>query len=196
MPGSSKQNVARLFVAFPVPDIQREELKLIQQQNSSLTGIRWTPLPNLHLTIFFLGEVLEENIPQINDVISKVVEQTHPFIVQFEKIVLAGKMKHGGMIWARFFKNNFYTAISMDIYDAVKEYLIVQPMIKDPIPHITLARFKREAETEKINLSFEYNFSIPGINFCELWKSVQTKEGVIYKSLQRFELNKTHPEKQ
>lgn len=188
MPEPTEQNFARVFVAFPVPSILTEELKSIREQNNSLKGIRWTPLPNLHVTLFFLGEVSEKNLTPINLALSKVIECTPCFKIEFEKITLAGKKKQGGMIWARFYKNDFYATLSTNLHHAVHSFLIVQPVLKDPVPHITLARFRRETEIDQINLFFENNFSLPEINCCELWKSVQTKKGVVYKSLRRFEL--------
>ncbi len=187
---SSEKNYARIFVAFPIFPLKAEELKAIQQQNSpSLANeIRWTPLRNLHVTIFFLGEVLQENIPSISKAISTVTSQTKPFTIEFEKVQLAGKLKHGGMIWARFHKNDSYFNLSSGIYHAVKNFLLTQPVFKDPVPHITLARFRKETDFNKINLSFEDNFMLPEINFCELWKTIQSKEGVWYESLERFDL--------
>ena len=177
-------------MAFPVPLTQAHALDTIREQNSSLQGIRWTPLQNLHVTLFFLGEVEEENIPAISQSISKVTEQTLSFNIEFEKIILVERKKNAGMIWARFLKNEFFTTLSMSLHHTVKSFLVVNQVMKDFIPHITIARLKREAENEKINLSFDDKFSLPEINFCELWKTIQTKEGVVYKSLERFKLRK------
>ena len=182
----SEKNSARVFVAFPVPDLNAEELKVIRQQNILLNGIRWTPSQNLHVTIFFLGEVLEEHISSINNEVSNVVQKTFPFLIEFEKIKLAGKRRQGGMIWAQFYKNDSYSDLSKVIYQSVKRFLTTEPVFKDPIPHITIARLKKESEFEKINLSLKNKFSLPEINFCELWKTIQTKDGVVYKSLNRF----------
>lgn len=184
------KNVARIFVAIPVPYLQAEEFKIIQQQNLSLSNIRWTPLANLHVTIFFLGEVLEENIFSINNAIKKVIENTSPFRIDFEKIMLKGQKKNNGMIWAKFFRNDSYASLSNAIYNAVKEFLIVQPVFKEPVPHITLARIKNMTGIDAINLSFKENFSLLEINSCELWKTVHTKDGVVYECLEQFDFRK------
>jgi 2'-5' RNA ligase len=190
MTNPAEKNYARIFVSFPVPSLQAEALEIIRQQNSLATGIRWTQIQNLHVTIFFLGEVLEENLPAINRAISFVTVETLPFNLTFEKITFAGKLKHGGMIWARFLKSNSYASLSGNIYHAVREFLLTQPVFKDPIPHITLARFKRETDLTKINLTMGFALELPSINYCELWKTIQTKEGVLYKSLGRFDFRK------
>lgn len=187
---SASKNLVKVFVAFPVPSIHAEELKIIQQRNAVLNGIHWTPLPNLHVTLFFLGEVFEESIPDINIALLNVTEYAESFNLKFEKIVLTGKKKYRGMIWVRFFKKDSFTNLSMNLHQAVKSFLINQPVLKDSIPHITLARIKKDAEIEKIDLSFANKFSLPEIKFCELWKSIQTKEGVIYKPLERFEFKR------
>ena len=179
-----------MFVAVPVPHLRAEELKIIQLQNNSLDGIRWTPPSNLHVTLFFLGEVLEENISSINDSIKKVIENTSPFEIEFEKILLKGKKKNSSMIWVQFFRSDSYASVSNAIYNSVKDFLIAQPVLKEPVPHITLARLKRDAPVDAINLAFEKKFLLPEINSCELWKTVHTNEGVVYKSLERFDFKK------
>jgi 2'-5' RNA ligase len=181
------KNYVRVFVAVPVQPAQAEELKQIQLQNNSLRGIRWTPLSNLHITVFFLGEVQEENISSISKKIKVIAHTTSPFNIQFEKITTEGKIKRSGMIWARFYKNKDFSLLANTVSESVKSFLAPRSAIADPVPHITLARLKVKAEYEKINLFFKENFSIPEITFCELWQTIHTKDGVLYKSLERFD---------
>lgn len=180
-------NFARVFVAFPILSDQVNKIHSIQQQNASLEQIRWTPLRNLHITLFFLGEVPSESLDRIRAAISNVIVHSHSLKLEFEKATMEGKNKKGGMIWIRFFKNDLFTTLHQNLYHAVKSYLGVQSALKDTIPHITIARFRKETEIDKLNLLIDTNFSIPEINSCELWQTVQTKAGVFYKNLQLFE---------
>ena len=180
-------NFARVFVAFPIPSDQVNKIHSIQQQNASLEQIRWTPLRNLHITLFFLGEVQRETLDDISSAISNVIMHSRSLKLEFEKVTIEGKNKKGGMIWVRFFKNDLFTTLHQNLYHAVASYMGVQSILKDPIPHITIGKFRKETKDDKINLSFDTNFSIPEIDFCELWQTVQTKAGVFYKNLQRFE---------
>ena len=180
-------NFARVFVAFPIPSDQVNKIHSIQQQNASLEQIRWTPLRNLHITLFFLGEVQRETLDDISSAISNVIMHSRSLKLEFEKVTIEGKNKKGGMIWVRFFKNDLFTTLHQNLYHAVASYIEVQSVVKYPIPHITIGRFRKEAAFDKINLSFEKTFSIPDIDACELWQTIQTKEGVIYKSLVRFD---------
>jgi 2'-5' RNA ligase len=187
MISADSKKLSRVFVAFPMQASEAEKLKLIQQQNSSLSNIRWTPGANLHLTVFFIGEILNEHIDPAIKSISEVARGNSPFEIGFEKITWAGKKMPHGMIWAQFFKNDFYSRLSSDLHQALKEFLTVHPVFKDPIPHVTLARMNKAADINKINLHFEENFSIPQISYCELWKTMHTPEGVRYDSLKRFD---------
>lgn len=180
-------NLVRVFVSFPVSSVQAEKIKSIQLHNDSLKQIRWTPLPNLHVTIYFLGEVRKESLEQISNALSKAIKHTEAFRIEFEKITIEGKTNKQGMIWARFFKNNSFTNLNNNLYQAVESYLRIQSVLKDPIPHITIARFRKEAEIDTLDASFDATFSMPEINSCELWQTVHTKEGVAYKSLDRFD---------
>ena len=182
-----EKKLVRVFAAFPVSSVQAEKIKTIQLHNDSLKQIRWTPLLNLHVTLFFLGEVRKESLEQISNALSKAIKHTAAFRIEFEKVTVERKTKKGAMIWLHFFKNEFFTVLNKNLFLSVASYLRIIPVLKNPIPHITIARFRKEVEVDKINLSFDQDFSIPEINFCELWQTVHTKEGVAYKSLDRFD---------
>jgi 2'-5' RNA ligase len=185
---ATEENHIRLFVAIPVPALMDETLKSLQHQNSSLNGIRWTPIPNLHITIFFLGEISELNCSFVKQAVSKVIENSSPFHLDFEKITLTGKNKYGRMIWAQFRKHNSFASLSNGIFEAVEPYLILRRFIHDPVPHITLARMKTEPVS--LNLNSEKLISLPEVNSCELWKTVHGKYGVVYDSLEQFRFGK------
>ena len=186
---SPETNFARVFIAFPVVSSPAEKIQSIHKQNFSLDHIRWTPMRNLHITLFFLGEVHNETLDDISSAISNVIMHSRSLNLEFEKVTIEGKNNKGGMIWVRFFKNVLFTALHQNLYHAVESYLGVQSVVTDPIPHITIARFRKEAAIDKINLSFEKTFSIHGIDACELWQTIQTKEGVLYKSLEQFDFS-------
>jgi len=185
MPDSSSGKLVRVFIAYPLPLLFAESLRTVQQQNQSLNGFRWTPSENLHVTIFFIGEIQKEKIPAVTEAVSQVAKDCKTFHLEFDAITVEGKRKNG-MIWARFKKNPDYADLSVNVYAAVKSLLMREPNIKDPIPHITLARWKPGAEIENLNLSVEGKLSDLDVNVCELWQTVQGKEGVSYDRLARF----------
>lgn len=49
----------------------------------SAMGIKWVPEDNLHLTLKFLGEVDNVEVPQVCDIVEAVCEPFDPFALQF-----------------------------------------------------------------------------------------------------------------
>jgi 2'-5' RNA ligase len=59
----------RLFVALTLPDYTREALSQLQEP---VRGTTWSLVENLHLTLFFLGEVDDANLDPIRDVLRQI----------------------------------------------------------------------------------------------------------------------------
>ncbi|WP_146405870.1 RNA 2',3'-cyclic phosphodiesterase [Allorhodopirellula heiligendammensis] len=49
----------------------------------SAMGIKWVPEDNLHLTLKFLGEVDNVEVPQVCDIVEAVCEPLDPFVLNF-----------------------------------------------------------------------------------------------------------------
>ncbi|MBK7850777.1 MAG: hypothetical protein IPJ66_06420 [Bacteroidetes bacterium] len=62
--------MVRIFLAFPLPLNLRKQLQQMFSGYSNAAGFRWAPEENLHITIFFIGEVEEEKIPLIREKIN------------------------------------------------------------------------------------------------------------------------------
>lgn len=61
--------------------------------------------------------------------------------------------------------------------------MTIIPQHQDPIPHITMARIKKGADISTISTTA---FSLTNkmlVDKMELWKTVQTTEGVIYQRI-------------
>ena len=74
----------RSFIAIPFPaDIEKSIAKFIGKLSDDQDGIKWLPTETLHLTLKFLGDVENVEVPQICDVIRDVVSEIEPFDLQF-----------------------------------------------------------------------------------------------------------------
>ncbi len=173
----------RIFVAFPVmAELKSASLEL-SEKNGLLSGIRWIPINNLHITLFFIGEIEDRNLENVKNAITISVEGQRSFILQYDSIVLKG-VNRTSMIWAQFRKNEAYTQLSESIYNSVMEFMTITPTHKDPIPHCTLARIKNETDITGIDtsvlLSKETEICVDKV---ELWQTKKNPEGVWYESL-------------
>ncbi len=178
----------RIFLATPLPPVWSESFLEISKKNSSLEKFRWTPRDNLHITLFFIGEVEENNLENIVSALGKLFVEQKSFILEFETVELRGKKGHPSMLWGKFCKKEMFSQLSESIFQSVKEFMTIDVVHKDPIPHSTLARIKPGANTDLINLKIEIPEKFISIDAAELWKTVQSKDGVWYERLQHWEL--------
>lgn len=134
------QQTTRLFIAAPVPD----ELKLYLSQQASLyqdAAIRQVPEANLHLTLFFIGNVPAERQDPIQEVTEHIASQFPSFELQLEAIEPGPKPRSPRLIWARFAQNDTFAQLSRSLTQALSD---AKAADRAPLPHITLARFRKD----------------------------------------------------
>ena len=74
----------RSFIAIPLPPpIQKAVAKLIRDLQQPGDGIRWVPTDNLHLTLKFLGEVTNTEVPDVCNGIRRVCQDIEPFKLSY-----------------------------------------------------------------------------------------------------------------
>ena len=73
----------RLFVAIELMDEMREALKEVQGALGRATdGVRWVRPEQLHLTVKFLGEVPDGEVPRVAAAVARSAERSRPFELQ------------------------------------------------------------------------------------------------------------------
>ena len=178
----------RIFTAFPVINEIADSLHDLSEKNSAIKNIRWTPKENLHITLFFIGEIEEKKLENVQKVLKNIFTEQNAFTLEFESLILKGK-NYPTMLWAGFRKNESFKLLSDKIYSVLKEFMTIPPVYLDPIPHCTLARFKARTDFTNLNTAINLQQRSLKINYAELWKTIQTKNGVRYESLQKNLMN-------
>lgn len=70
----------RLFIAIPVPDSVKQHARMVRNElGTSRADVKWVEYKNYHLTLKFLGEVAEVNIPLISQNLKLVAENCPAF---------------------------------------------------------------------------------------------------------------------
>jgi 2'-5' RNA ligase len=171
----------RTFVAIEVND--QDILNSIGQVQSEL-NIKAKPveLHNMHFTVQFLGEVSEEMIRKISDVLSSL--EFSPFLINFMGIGV-------------FPKPNFPRVIWIGANEGVNELEKLAEMIRTKLshlgfrpdkkfkPHITIFRVKNKIEdiSNKLEKFSSYSFGKQLICEIKFKKSELTPNGPIYTDL-------------
>lgn len=74
----------RSFIAIPLtPEIRRNTTRLLAKLSQADDGIKWVPADHLHLTLKFLGEVDNTEVPRVCDVVREVCREYEPFDLAF-----------------------------------------------------------------------------------------------------------------
>lgn len=178
-----------MFVAILVPDDFKNNLRKFIEINSEIANIRWTPEPNWHLTLFFIGFINEIKLPVVNRKLQNLISGKKSFLLNFEMYSLEGKPSKSSMIWCRFQYSDLFANLSGEIEKELKNELEHIQDFKRTIPHITLARLRRSVKRKEINLKVQSEIKEIKVDKCQLWQSIGTTSGMIYDNLFEYNLN-------
>lgn len=185
-----KENKLKLFVAVPVPRNLKQDIVKFIESNSSVANVRWVPEENWHITLFFIGFINENKLNFIKQKLNQELESKKSFNVYFEKFSLEGKPSRSSMIWYRFRSSGMFSEISDEIGIALRNELEQVQEFKRSIPHITLARLRKSVKRKEVNLNFTPETKEIAVTQCQLWQSVGTTTGMIYKNLFHYDFQK------
>ena len=74
----------RSFVAIPLSaQVGKTARNLIRDLSREKDGIKWVPTDNLHLTLKFLGEVIDREVPAVCQALRRVCRDQQPFTLEF-----------------------------------------------------------------------------------------------------------------
>lgn len=171
----------RLFLAFELPLYFKDKL-IADRSLFRLSGpVRWVPIENLHVTLFFIGDFNELLLDKLIDELSLLLNNQQVFELKFDKLVLMPK-KHPYMIWAQFKPNHDFK----ELYQKVALYFSQKANNEIKI-HATLARFKGNADVVLTQDSpAEVSMQIKQL---VLYESLLKPSGAEYLPLQKYRLN-------
>ena len=181
----------RLFLAIPLSEEIKNELDKYKNE-TVLESIRWIPSKNLHITLYFLGDVKEEEIPELIDDVNSALLNTKSFSLIFEKMTFAPPNETPRMIWVQFKKHKNYDELCRILYNAAHKFsnrpTSKPDDSKENIAHITIARFKKEQGTQGTNLKQPQITNLV-VKSCHLMESKPNSDGSVYSTVATFFLN-------
>ncbi|MFD2245829.1 RNA 2',3'-cyclic phosphodiesterase [Pontibacter ruber] len=179
------ENHIRLFVAVTLPAALHTYLsqQVHQYQHSS---IRFVPEQNLHLTLYFIGNVPQEQLPAISQAIKEVAMQHQPFTLVLEQLEPGPKLRSPRLVWARFRQSQPYEQLSQELTRVLAPE---PPKEQKAIPHVTVARFRKDKPAPK-NLPVivpDQEMQLP-VDSISLWRSELKSPHPVYSILETFPL--------
>lgn len=174
----------RVFLGIPVPAPLSQEINSFIKPGGNTGKVRWVPHWNYHLTTCFIGDTPQRKIPEILKKTKEITANHHAFTLRYDSLDFAPP-KRPYMIWAKYKKNDAFSTLSKDLLEVLKPG---KELKYEPIPHITLARFKKLKYHERPNLEKESKAGDIQVKELVLWESILTETGALYNALESISL--------
>lgn len=186
----------RVFIAVPVDIKTLRRVSDLQETLKKIdAGIRWVNPKNLHLTLLFLGDVMEDRLPDYYRVLERCALKVPNFHLSFQGLGSFPDVKRPRVLWvgvkkgkdemtqlAQFIKISLWKAGFLEEKEVKQKYS----------PHLTIGRVKsRKNLPELIQQVEEHKDFCTGpqkISEMQFMKSQLTRSGPIYTVVKKINL--------
>jgi 2'-5' RNA ligase len=141
----------RSFVAIDLPDSTKERLQEVCDRlkvDVPEGTVRWSRIAGLHLTLKFLGNVAEADVPKIRAALNEVAHHHQPFNVSVESLGCFPNTKRPRVIWVGVEEHSGALANLQRDAERALVPLGFEPERRGFHPHLTLGRTRRNARFE------------------------------------------------
>jgi RNA 2',3'-cyclic 3'-phosphodiesterase len=156
--------------------------------NPHLSGLRWLPEEQLHLTLSFLGEVEASGYDRLCQVLDGV--RVPPFFLPLRGIGVFNSRRRPSVVWVGVGNGHPHLfALHRHIQDSVLS-AGVEPDLKPFHPHVTVGRangISDQALQPFIRSHAETEFGLVNVTGFELYSSVLAATGAIHRLEMRQE---------
>lgn len=167
----------RLFVAIDLPDPVKKEIAGI---SGNLSGARWVPDAQLHLTLRFIGDVNDGTFQDVKSALALV--SSIPFTLLLRGVGHFPPKKQARVLWVGMEESRLLLELQERV-EATLGAVGIAPDERRFSPHITIARL-RETPPQAV-VAFEERHHaflagpFPGDQF-HLYASTLTRDGAIH----------------
>ena len=179
----------RLFVGIKFTlyeEIQPVIIDVARTLTDNKVKFRMSPPQNLHLTLKFLGSVLESDLKKIDSIISHAATRHHA--IQLHSVGI-GFFKNS--VWVGIKDNLLLTALTLELDQAFVP-LGIYPERKAHVPHVTVARFGTGAKIVLAPIKEKYfsrDWGLLPVSGMILYKSETLPNGARYSIINNYELS-------
>ncbi len=179
----------RTFVALELPETIKEDIAgVINDFRSNCPyGVNWVPQENLHITFQFIGEIKEEDIPEIAEFLETNFSELSALLFTNPKLeILPGRDPK--IIWISLEnEDSSIQKISKRLKNKLRQmgYKIDSRQLRF---HITLGRIKKRLPEKLIEqiLTTELNLKDFEVSKATLYQSLLKSQGPLYIEIMNF----------
>jgi 2'-5' RNA ligase len=189
----------RSFVAIDLPDTVKDALLELGQQlrqQAPDRSVRWSRVSGIHLTLKFLGDVSEDDLPGIKAVLGQVAQRHTPFTCTVEGVGCFPNAKSPRVVWVGVREDaGRLVALQRDVEKNLVP-LGFKAEKRAYHPHLTLGRTGRHVRSadqrrlgEVIAASDVGELAQVGVESFRLMRSDLHPDGAVYTALETFSLS-------
>lgn len=189
----------RSFIAIELADELKGELARLQDKLKSgrPSGVKWVDPYSIHLTLKFLGNIVEETISKITEAMEAAAQEVSPFHLEVKEPGVFPNLNRVQVAWVGLGGEADKLAKLQQRIDSNLIPLGFAPESRPFTPHLTLARMRNEvslAERQKFGqliakTTFETGYTFE-VNSISLMRSQLTPQGAIYSRIGSVALKK------
>jgi RNA 2',3'-cyclic 3'-phosphodiesterase len=186
----------RLFIAIGLPESWKEILAEPQKHIGWLgRGVRWVEPRGMHLTLVFLGEVEDSQLPAIENCLETACRECAPFSMRLKGTGTFPNPKRPRVYWAGIDAPRTLLDLQARI-EACTVALGFEKEEREFRPHLTLARIKEPIGKDRMTdalLKFKLESEPLAVSEVLLMQSHLSSDGATYEALRRFPLTGSAP---
>lgn len=141
----------RTFIAAPLSDGVISALDQLQRKlkRSSPEGVvRWVKPSSIHITLFFLGDILPERRAPIEEALSLIARHASPFDFEVHGLGAFPNMRRPNVVWVGVNDSSGGLTVLHDAVNEAMANLGFKPDERRFSPHLTLGRVRRQASRD------------------------------------------------
>jgi len=183
----------RTFIAVDIPEPLRQRvMDQVERLRRAAPTARWVAPDALHLTLAFLGEVADAQVPAISALVGEVAARHAPFELHCRGTGTFGPLERPRVLWMALTGDNASLhRLHADLEGRLRT-LGFSPEFEVFEPHITLARARNprgDADLEKCAaLAPDADFGAWPVGAVGLFVSQNGPDGMRYTALARHPL--------
>mgnify|MGYP001570540277 CR=1 FL=1 len=186
----------RAFIACDIPEALLEKISSIQDKLKGLDAeVGWIKIRGIHITLKFLGDIEQEIIEKVADVIAEATTGQPPFEICIKGSGAFPTLKNPRVVWIGVEDLNKGLMHIQQALDGGLKALGFEPEEREFRPHLTLGRIKGAKGKERLSSAVSRLKDIEIGSFTldrvTLYKSELKPTGAVYTKLKELKLQKT-----
>ena len=180
----------RGFIAIDI-NVTPNILKFLKDITNSNADVKLVEPQNIHITLKFLGDVPEDKINDIEQIMKYSVKEIEPFTIKLSETGVFPNQNYIRVVWIGIKNAETIETISRSIDERLSQ-LGFKKEKRGFSAHLTIGRVKTAKNKQLLLKAIEdykdFEFSTQDVNSIKLKKSDLTSKGPIYTTLKEVKL--------